>query len=144
MEHPRRNGLIDFIGFQLWGHGNAKFREFVDVEIQFVYDAVDHEKYGFRTANGGNFEGFSSCAYVDFAAGGDTGRFNDVWKGNKAGNQHYGPACGDLEPSNNQKARTNYDVPFDSIQLLSTVNVHNDSMRIFFGEIRTREDSSED
>jgi CshA-type fibril repeat protein/VCBS repeat-containing protein len=136
-----KRGLVDYVGFQLWGHGNPKFREFVDVEIKFVYDSIDHSLYGFRTAYRGDFEGFSNCNYLDFTPGADGARFNDVWQGNHAGHPHWGPACGSREKSQNQKVRANYNVPLDSIQLLPTVNVHDDTAFILYGEIRPRASS---
>lgn len=139
-----KRGLVDYVGFQLWGHGNPKFREFVDVEVKFVYDSIDHNKYGFRTAYRGDFEGFSNCNYLDFTPGADGARFNDVWKGNHAGDPHWGSACGSREKSQNQKVRANYNVPLDSIQLLPTVNVHDDTAFILYGEIRPRASSGGD
>ncbi len=135
-----QNGLVDYLGFQLWGHGNADFKEFVNVEIKFIYDSANdrarHYQFGFHTAKNGDMETFAGCSYVDRTPGNDTVRFNDVWARNKEGNPNWGPACGQLEPNQNQKVRENYTMPFNGIQILPTVNTNDDSLRILVGRIR--------
>ncbi len=134
-----QRAFVDYVGFQLWGKGKGKFREFVDVEIRLVNDSVDHYEFGFHTAKNAGIEGFSGCNYKDFKPGNDTTRFNDVWKGNKAGHPDFGPACGSAEPSDSQSVRENYDVPIDGIQLLPTVAGAKDTARIFWGPIRVED-----
>lgn len=124
---------VDYVGFQLWGQGSSKFKEFVDVEISFVHDALDHYQYGFHTAKNVNFEGIKGCNYLDRTPGNDTSRFNDVWERNHS---DWGKACGSKENRQNQKTRANYDVPLNAIQLLSTVNTGDDTIKVFFGKIR--------
>ena len=48
----------------------------------------------------------------------------------------WGPACGSLEPLQNQKVRENYVVPLDGIQILPAVNSNDDTLRVLFGRIR--------
>ncbi len=135
-------GLIDYIGFQLQGEGNASFREFVDVEISFPTDSetdrVQHYTTGFHTALNTNFESFAGCNYADYAPGNDAVRLRDVWGPNRSKWWSYGAsvACGSREPSVNQKQRANYDVAFNAIQVLPTVNVNTDTLRLFYGKIR--------
>jgi len=133
-------GLIDYIGVQQWGHGNANFREFVDVQVQFVADDPAnrplHYKVGFHTATNRDFEGFTSCDYQDFKAGNDGIRMNDVWAGTNVGNPNWGPACGSLEPAVNQRHREQYAVPKNAVQILTTVNTADDTLRVFYGTIR--------
>ncbi len=133
-------GYIHYVGFQLWGHGNESLREFVDVRVEFVNDdATDrrlHYEYGFHTVKNDDFESPAGCNYMDRNPGNDGLRFNDVWEGTRVGDPDYGPACGAREPSQNQKVRENYAVPFNGVQLLTAVNTHDDTVRIFFGEIR--------
>jgi hypothetical protein len=135
-------GVVDYIGVQTWGGGSSRFREFIDVEVTFVDDSktdrVQHYLMGFHTANNINFEGQgSSCNYIDHDAGNDTMRFNDVWEGSKVSHPEWGPACGSREPSANEKRRENYAVPFNAVQMLSSVNTNSDTVRLFYGEIRT-------
>jgi len=66
-------------------------------------------------------------------------RFNDAWAGNHQNNPQWGPACGQREPDQNQKVRENYAVPFNGMQILPTVNVNDDTLRIFFGQIRAQQ-----
>jgi hypothetical protein len=124
---------VDYVGFQLWGHGASKYKEFVDVEISFVHDAVDHYRYGFHTAKNVNFEGIKGCEYLDSRPGNDTSRFNDVWEGK---HPTWGKACGSKENRHNQQIRANYDVPLNAIQLLASVNTGDDTVKVFFGMIR--------
>ena len=139
--HEAQNGLVDYIGFQLWGGGAADYREFVNVDVRFVNDnAVDrlkHYLFGFHTAKNGDVESFAGCNYLDQAPGNDGVRFNDVWAGTRQNNPQWGPPCGQLEPNQNQKMRENYAVPFNGLQILPTVNVNDDALRIFFGSIRS-------
>jgi hypothetical protein len=138
-----QNGLVDYIGFQLWGHGNADYREFVNVDVRFIYDDAQnrlrHYLFGFHTAKNGDLETFAGCDYVDRNPGNDGARFNDVWAGNHQNNPQWGPACGSLEPNQNQKVRENYAEPFNGIQILPTVNTNDDTLRIFFGPIRPQQ-----
>lgn len=141
--HEAQNGLVDYIGFQLWGHGNADYREFVDVDVRFINDdalnRLQHYLFGFHTAKNGDLESFAGCNYVDRAPGNDGVRFNDVWAGTKQNNPQWGPACGQLEPNQNQKVRENYAVPFNGMQILPNVNTNDDTLRIFFGPIRAQQ-----
>jgi hypothetical protein len=135
-------GVIDYIALQTWGGGSSRFREFIDVEVTFVDDSrtdrVQHYLMGFHTARNINFEGKgSSCNYIDHSPGNDTMRFNDVWEGSKVDHPEWGPACGSREPSANEKRREDYAVPFNAVQMLSSVNTNNDTVRLFYGEIRT-------
>jgi DNA/RNA endonuclease G (NUC1) len=138
--HEAQNGLVDYIGFQLWGHGSADYREFVDADVRFIYDDANdrpkHYQFGFHTAKNGDLESFAGCSYLDRTPGNDAVRFNDVWAGTKTNNPQWGPACGSAEPSQNQKVRENYAEPFNGIQILPTVNSGDDALRIFFGPIR--------
>jgi hypothetical protein len=59
-----------------------------------------------------------------------------VWDGTRVGDPDWGPACGRRELGQNQRTRADYAVPFNAVQLLTTVNTHDDTVRIFFGEIR--------
>jgi len=137
---PVDEALIDYVGFQHWGHGSSAYRSFVDVQIEFLQDSATdrrrHYEFGFHTTKDKNFEGNVSCNYLDYAPGNDTLRYNDVWSGRNATNPHWGPACGSREPSKNQKLREQYDVPFNAVQLLTTVNTADDTVRIFFGALR--------
>ncbi len=141
LEHGGR-GLIDYIGVQLQGNGSAEFREFVDLEISFPGDSekdrLEHFKAGLHTATNVSFESFAGCNYVDYAPGNDAVRLRDIWGPNRSRRQGYENwrACGTREPSVNRKVRANYEVPFNAIQLLPTVNTASDTLRIFFGEIR--------
>jgi DNA/RNA endonuclease G (NUC1) len=139
--HEAQDGYVDYIGFQLWGHGVANYREFVDVDVKFIYDDANdrlkHYQFGFHTAKNGDLESFAGCSYVDRTAGNDAVRFNDVWAGTKQNNPQYGPACGNLEPNQNQKVRENYAEPFNGMQILPTVTGGDDTLRIFFGTIRS-------
>ena len=137
--HYGDRGLINYIGFQLQGNGNADFREFVDVEVQFPG--------GFRTALNTNFETFAGCSYLDYTPGNDAVRLHDVWGPNRSKYQGYDSwrACGSRELSENQKRlnpatgllerRANYDVPQNGVQILSTVNTNTDTLRMFYGTI---------
>jgi hypothetical protein len=128
------SGPLDYIGLQLWGHGNARFREFVDAGVGFVHEEpAQHDAYGFRTVRNNNFEGAASCTYRDSDAENDTIRYRDVWRGVNAGSPHYGPPCGILEPPVNQRQRENFALTDDEAQLLPTVNTNNDTARVFFG-----------
>ncbi len=135
-------GLVDYIGVQLQGNGNEQFREFVDVEVAFPWDSEDdrlaHYKFGFHTAANTNFESFAGCNYLDNAPGNDSVRLHDLWGPNRSnsGESSSWRACGRKEPRGNQEVRTNYDVPFNAIQLLPTVNGSTDTLRLFFGPIR--------
>ncbi len=133
-------GYVDYVGVQLWGHGDESLREFVDVQISFVNDdATDrrrHYEHGFHTVRNGNFESLIGCNYLDQAPGNDGARFNDVWDGTRVGDPDWGPACGRRELGQNQRTRADYAVPFNAVQLLTTVNTHDDTVRIFFGQIR--------
>jgi hypothetical protein len=137
---PVAHGVVDYVGFQLWGHGTAQYREFVDVEIRFLLDdsadRVRHYTYGLHTLKKENFETGPGCNYLDSAPGNDGFRLNDMWKGSKAGDAGWGAACGRREPSQNQRVRENYAVPLDGVQLLPTVNTHDDTARLYFGKIR--------
>ncbi len=138
--HEIDRGLVDYVGAQLWGHGAGRYREFVDVEIEFVFDDPDdlaaHYAFGFLTAKNVDFESFSGCNYLDTAPGNDAVRFNDVWTEKHAGDPNYGPACGTREPARNQRVRENDVVPFGAIQLLPSVNTGDDTVRLFFGAVR--------
>ncbi len=138
--HEADRGLVDYVGVQLWGHGSGRYREFVDVEIEFVFDDPDdlaaHYAFGFLTAKNVDFESFSGCNYLDAAPGNDAVRFNDVWTEKHAGDPNYGPACGTREPARNQRVRENDVVPFGAIQLLPSVNTGDDTVRLFFGAVR--------
>jgi hypothetical protein len=131
-------GLIDYVAFQLWGGGAARYREFVDVEIVFVDDSpVDlaaHYAFGFLTAKNSSFETFAGCNYLDHAPGNDGVRFTDVWS--ERFDASDARACGRREPADNQDVRENYDVPFGAIQILPSVNTASDTVRLFFGAIR--------
>lgn len=128
------SGPLDYIGLQLWGHANDRFREFVDAGVGFLHDeSTQHDAYGFRIMRNGNFEGAASCTYLDYNANSDTVRYRDVWRGVNAGNPHFGPPCGALEPSANQRQRENFSLTNDEVQLLPTVNSHDDTARVFFG-----------
>ena len=133
-------GLVHYVGVQLWGHGPGRYREFVDVEVEFVFDDPGdlhaHYTFGFLTAKNVDDESFSGCSYQDAAPGNDAVRFNDVWARTHVGDRGYGPACGSREPRQNQRMRENYDVPFGAVQLLPSVNSGDDTVRLFFGEIR--------
>jgi len=134
-------GLIDYIGFQLQGDGNAAFREFVDVEISFPTDSetdrAQHFTSGFHTALNTNFESFAGCNYLDYTPGNDAVRLGDVWGPNRSKWSGYNAslACGSREPSANQRQRANYDVAFNAIQILPTVNASTDTLRLFYGPI---------
>jgi hypothetical protein len=134
-------GLIEYIGFQHQGDGNSAYREFVDVEITFQNDSetdrVQHYTAGFHTALNTNFESFAGCNYVDYAPGNDAVRLKNVWGPNRSKWWNYGAsaACGSRELSVNQKVRANYQVAFNAIQVLSSVNSNTDTLRLFFGKI---------
>jgi len=135
-------GLVDYIGVQLQGNGSDQFREFVDVEIAFPWDSEDdreaHYKFGFHTAANTNFESFAGCNYQDHSPGNDSVRLHELWGPNRSSDRESSSwrACGRREPRGNQKVRTNYDVPFNAIQLLPAVSVSSDTLRLFFGPIR--------
>jgi hypothetical protein len=145
LEH-RNRGVIDYIGVQLQGNGSAQFREFVDVEVLFPSDSdtdrAAHFKWGFHTALNTNFETFAGCSYFDYAPGNDSVRLRDAWGpirqslllGYTYVNSSWAP-CGSLEPAVNQKVRANYEVAFNAIQLLPTVNTNTDTLRLFYGPI---------
>jgi hypothetical protein len=134
-------GKIDFISVQQQGNGNAQFREFVNVQMSFPGDSqvdrVAHYTYGLMTAFNINFESFAGCNYVDSAPGNDGVRIVDLWSPNKSAKQGYNiwQACGTKEPTVNQIQRENYDVPFNAVQILSTVNAGTDTMNVFYGTI---------
>ena len=134
-------GLVHYVGVQLWGHGAGRYREFVDVEVDFVFDdPADlraHYTFGFLTAKNVDYESFSGCNYQDSSPGNDAVRFNDVWERKHAGDRDWGRACGSREPKQNQRVRENYDVPFGAIQLLPSVNSGDDTVRLFFGQIQS-------
>jgi hypothetical protein len=135
-------GVIDYIGFQLQGSGSPEFREFVDVEVQFAGDSqtdrLKHYQVGFHTAVNTNFETFAGCNYVDYAPGNDAVRLRDVWGPNRSNRQGYAiwQACASREPAVNQRQRANYEVPFNGVQILPTVNTSTDTLRLFYGVIR--------
>ena len=85
-----------------------------------------------------DLEGSVSCDYLDSAAGDDAMRLRDFWGFNRRSGVTYPAwqACGRREPAANQKVRANYVVPFNAVQILPTVNVHVDTLRMFYGEIR--------
>jgi HYR domain-containing protein len=135
---------IDYIGFQLQGNGSALYREFVDVEVEFPNDSdtdgAVHFASGFHTATNTNFETFAGCSYYDYAPGNDAVRLHDVWGPNKSRLPGYqsAAACGSREPAlpYNQKVRANYEVPYNAVQILPTVNTNTDTLRLFYGTIR--------
>jgi hypothetical protein len=135
-------GLVDYVGVQLQGGGNPRFREFVDVEVAFPWDSATdreaHYQFGFHTAANTNFESFAGCNYVDHTPGNDSVRLRDLWGPNRSSRkeQNHWQACGRREPRGNQTVRADYDVPFNAIQLLPTVNSGTDTLRLFFGPIR--------
>jgi len=139
-----RSAVIDYVAVQLWGHGNERFREFVDAEIRLLYDdprdRIQHYDFGFHTAQNSNYESFAGCNYVDFAPGNDSVRMNDVWAGNHADSPNWGPACGRREPRVNQDVRANYAVAPNAVQLLPTVGEDDDTLRIYYGKIRVLND----
>ena len=140
--NPGNRGLIDFIGVQHQGNGSAEYREFVNLEISFPGDSetdrLQHFKNGLHTATNVNFESFAGCDYLDHTPGNDAVRLRDLWGPNKSKKLGYDNwrACGTREPAANKKVRANYDVPFNAIQLLPTVNTGTDTLQIYFGEIR--------
>ena len=135
-------GLVSYIGFQLQGNGDAQYREFVDVEVSFPWDSetdlARHYQFGFHTATNTNFESFASCNYVDYAPGNDSVRLHDLWSQNRSSIRESasGRPCGRREPQVNQRVRADYEVPFNAIQLLPTVNGNTDTLRLFFGPIQ--------
>jgi hypothetical protein len=144
---PGARGSIDYIGVQLQGEGNASFREFVDVEFTFPGDSDtdrrEHFTHGFHTALNNNFESFAGCNYIDHAPGNDAVRLGDVWGPNRSKWWNYdaSAACGTREPSVNRKQRAQYDVPFNAVQLLPTVNTGSDTLRLLYGTIRPLTDA---
>jgi len=134
-------GRIDYIAVQQQGGGNAQFREFVNIQLSFPGDSqvdrLQHYAFGLLTAFNVNFESFAGCNYVDSAPGNDSVRLRDLWSPNKSLKQGYNvwQACGAREPAANQKQRENYDVPFNAVQILSTVGVGNDTMNVFYAPI---------
>jgi hypothetical protein len=140
--YPGLRGEIDYLGVQLQGNGSAEFREFVDIEISFPGDSqtnrAEHFKSGLHTATNVSFESFAGCNYVDYAPGNDAVRLHDIWGPNRSTKQGYQTwrACGSREPFVNRRVRANYEVPFNAIQLLPTVNTGTDTLRVFFGDIR--------
>jgi hypothetical protein len=135
-------GKVDYMAFQQQGGGSAQFREFVNVQLSFPGDSqidrLQHYAFGLLTAFNVNFESFVGCNYVDYAPGNDSVRLMDLWSPNRSLKQGYNvwQACGAREPSVNQKQRENYDVPFNAIQLLSTVNTGTDTTNVLYGPIR--------
>lgn len=136
------HGIVHYIGVQQWGAGQGPFREFVDVEIQFLADnpadRVAHFKVGFHTVAHGSFQGFLNCDYLDHGPGNDGVRFHNRW--DSSGGHDVGFACGDGERRENQLLRADYDLGLNAAQLLSTVEGGDDTLRIFFGEIRPEND----
>ncbi len=134
-------GRIDYMAVQQQGNGNAQFREFVNVQLSFpgdsMVDRLQHYAFGLLTAFNVNFESFAGCNYIDSAPGNDSVRLVDLWSPNKSTKQGYAvwQACGAREPVANQKQRENYDVAFNAIQILSTVNSGTDTVNVFFGAI---------
>jgi len=134
-------GKIDYMAFQQQGSGNAQFREFVNVQLSFPGDSpidrLQHYAFGLLTAFNVNFESFAGCNYVDSSPGNDSVRLVDLWSPNKSTKQGYNvwQACGAREPAVNQKQRENYDVAFNAIQILSTVNGGTDTVHVLFGAI---------
>jgi len=61
----------------------------------------------------------------------------DLWSPNKSAKQGYNiwQACGLREPAVNQKQRENYDVAFNAVQILSTVNSGTDTVNLLYGAI---------
>jgi len=138
---PVTQAAVDYIGLQLWGGGAAEYREFVDVEVTFTEDSLAdrlrHYAFGFHTAKDVNYEGRGvGCDYVDRQPGRDGIRMNDVWEGSHATDPRWGPACGNREPSQNQKKREDYAVAFNAVQLLPTVNTGSDTVRLHYGTLR--------
>jgi hypothetical protein len=127
-------GLVQFLGFQQWGGSGKRYREFVDVEVDFPCADVNPDKGTFRTAKQISFEGFKRCQYLDSDPNNDTVRFNDVWAGNVQGRADSAFVCGGEDPRN-QVQRTQFAVPLQSVQILSSVNTRDDSTRIYFGAI---------
>jgi len=134
-------GKIGYIALQQQGNGNGQFREFVDVEVSFPGDSqadrLQHYTTGFLTAMNVNFESFAGCNYLDSSPGNDSVRLVDLWSPNKSARQGYNvwQACGTREPAANQKVRENYDVAYNAIQILSTVNTGTDTINLFYGAI---------
>lgn len=139
---PTNKGLIDYVGYQLQGYGSAAFKEFVDVQFSWAEDSATdravHFAKGFHTAMTHDLEGSVSCDYLDSAAGDDAMRLRDFWGFSRRSGMNYAAwqACGSKEPAANQKKRANYVVPFNAVQILPTVNINVDTLRMFYGEIR--------
>ena len=136
--HETQSGLVDYIGFQLWGHGNADYREFVDVNIQFIFDDANdrlkHYQFGFHTAKNGDFESFVGCGYLDYAPGDDAVRFNDVWAGRNQNNPQWGPARGSSGLALKQKVRDVCARPSGGLhRRRPTPNTRTDPLRFGFG-----------
>jgi len=140
---PVAYGLVDYIAVQQWGGGNEAYREFIDLQVQFVNDdprnRLQHYQVGFHTVQHRDLEGSVGCHYVDSEPDEDGLRMHDVWAGTHAASARWGAACGRREPSANQKRRENYDVPLNAVQLLSTVATQDDTVRIYYGQIRPEE-----
>ena len=134
-------GRIDYIAVQQQGGGNAQFREFVNLQLSFpgdsLIDRLQHYAFGLLTAFNVNFESFAGCNYIDSAPGNDSVRLMDLWSPNKSLKQGFNvwQACGAREPAANQKQRENYDVPYNAVQILSTVGAGNDTMNVLFAPI---------
>lgn len=136
-------GVVEFIGVQQYGHGYSTFREFAEVEVTFLEDPIgtdpvsrrQHFTFGFHTVKRGDLETGVGCSYVDYGPGNDGLRYNDVWAGRYNGHPIWGEACGAKEQRVNQVVREDYDVPLNSVQILSTVNSNDDTVRLLFGEI---------
>ena len=135
-------GTVEYIGLQLWGWGgNSDYREFVSVQVRFPNDSTDkrtHYSNGFHTVTETNVEGVtgSDCTYKDYDPRDNAIRFNDAWVGDKLTDPNYGPACGSLESSSNQKVRENYVMPLGAVQVNTTVSTADDTMRIYYGTIK--------
>jgi len=134
-------GKIAFISVQQQGEGSSQFREFVHLQISFPGDSLtdrrQHYTTGLLTAFNLNFESFAGCNYIDYAPGNDGVRVMDLWSPNKSAKQGYTvwKACGAREPVVNQKQRENYDLPFNAVQITSTVNTDSDTLNVLFGTI---------
>ena len=66
-----------------------------------------------------------------------------AWVGGEAGSgagsvstRPCSPGVGSREPAVNQRQRANYDVPFNGVQILPTVNTSTDTLGVFYGPIR--------
>jgi hypothetical protein len=137
---PATRAAVDYIAVQHWGGGTATYREFVDVRVTFIDDSRtdrrQHYAAGLHTATNLNAASAFGCDYLDADPTNDTIRLNDNWDGTHVGDPNWGPACGALEPSQNQKKRETADVMYNTAQLLMSVNTDSDTVRLFFGELR--------